>query len=557
VDFNLANVFRAIASAVGSRVAVAHRDKELTYTDVDDRSDRLAAFISASGLGTHTERAGLEPWQSGQDHVGLLLYNSSEYLESMLASFKARVAPFNINYRYTVGELAQVLADAQARGLIFHSGFAGKVAATLGHLNRQVQVLIQVPDDTDGPLLSGAIWYNDALAKVSTAALADIELSSDDLNIIYTGGTTGAPKGVLWRQSDAFVTSLAGRRKDHTEFQNLEEVVGRAVEGSRPIMPTSPFMHGGGQIPAFQKWHRGGTVVIQSNTVTLDAGDIWSVAARHRVGELMIVGDAFAIPLIDKLRRSAGEYDLGALRVVFSGGAGLSDHSKGELLQLLPGVRVIDAIGSTESGPMGTSLADQQGVPGNASRKAFRPGENTVLLDEDRRYVLPPTSRAIGWLARTGRVALGYLGDPLKTAASYPSVGGMRYLVLGDRARYAEDGLIEFLGRDESVINTGGEKVFSQEVEMVLTAHQDVEAAVVLGRPHHRWGNEVCAIIQSKPGSTTTDEALEAHCRVSLSGYKVPRCFIRVPELARTSVGKVDLAWAKDMLGQESRCSET
>jgi fatty-acyl-CoA synthase len=551
MEFNLAQVFRAIAQGINDRPCVIYRDRMFTYGEIDRRTDGLSRYFADSGLGAiRASRGELEQWQSGQDHVGIMLYNCAEYLETMLAAFKTRLAPFNINYRYTVSELAYLFADASPRVLVFHSKFAADVAAAIQKSGVTVQVLIQVPDVSGVGLLTGAAWYEDSLADVPESVPLETEtLSGDDLNIIYTGGTTGMPKGVLWRQADAFITSLAGRRKDRSEPASLTEVADRARAGARAIMPTSPFMHGGGQIPAFQKWHRGGAVVIQSDTAHLDAHDVWSTAARHRVGEIMIVGDAFALPLIDELKRNRDHYDLSSLDVIFSGGAILSETNKRAFLSLLPGIRVIDAIGSTESGPIATSMANggQSAQLGRA--KIFRPGEDTVILDESRQVVLSPaSSRETGWLARSGRVALGYLNNPKRTAESFPSIDGTRYLVLGDRARFITGGEIEFLGREEFVINTGGEKVHSFEVEEVLKSHAAVADAVVLGRPHPRWGNEVCAIIQLRPRESATDSDLGEYCREHLSGYKVPRIFFFETEMPRTPAGKIDLKWARSTI---------
>jgi acyl-CoA synthetase (AMP-forming)/AMP-acid ligase II len=550
MEFNLAQVFRAIAQCISDRPALIYRDRTFTYGEIDGRTDSLARHFAASGLGAiRAPRGELEQWQSGQVHVGIMLYNCNEYLETMLAAFKARLAPFNINYRYTVSELAYLLADASPRALVFHSKFASDVADAIRESGVTVQVLIQVPDDSDASLLAGATWYEDALAAAPESISLETEtLPGDDLNIIYTGGTTGMPKGVLWRQADAFITSLAGRRKDRSEPASLAEIADRARAGARAIMPTSPFMHGGGQIPAFQKWHRGGTVVIQSDTVHLDAHDVWSTAARHRVGEIMIVGDAFALPLIDELKRNRDHYELSSIDIIFSGGAMLSETNKRAFLSLLPGIRVIDAIGSTESGPIATSMANGQWTAQPGHAKIFLPGEDTAILDENRRTVLSPSSREIGWLARSGRVALGYLNDPKRTSEAFPSIDGVRYLVLGDRARYISNDEIEFLGREDFVINTGGEKVYSFEVEEVLKSHPAVAEAIVLGRPHSRWGNEVCTIIQLRAQESVKDSELAEYCRENLSGYKVPRTFFFEPEMPRTPAGKIDLKWARSTI---------
>ncbi len=548
MEFNLARVFKAIAGAIPERTALVYGDRSWTYAALDDTTDRFAAFLRGHGLGyVRAPRDELKPWESGQDHVGLVLWNCNQYLESMIGCYKARAAPFNVNYRYTVAELSELFMDARPKGVVFHTSFADSVLKALARVGLEDVLLVQVPEGDHESLVDGAVWYTDALSCGSDPPPIE-EASGDDLNILFTGGTTGRPKGVLWRQADAFVTSLAGRRPDRSEYGSLDQVVERAIVGARPILPASPFMHGGGQVPAFQKWHRGGTVVLPSNTRHFDARDVLRTMSQWDVGETMIIGDAYALPLIDELRAHHAEYDLRALRSVFSGGAPLSTVSRRALLDLLPHVKIVDAMGSSESGPAGTSMVSAGQDQSAEDVRIFTPSPHSVILNDERNGILDPSSRDVGWLACSGRVALGYLNDEEKTKQSYPTIDGVRYLILGDLARHIGAGLVEFIGRNDSIINSGGEKVFAYEVEEVLKTHPSVLEAVVLGRPHPRWGQEVCAIVQLKPEARVAEDQLVSHCRSQLSGYKIPRTFTFVSNPKRTPIGKVDLGWARNLV---------
>jgi len=536
-NLNLAHVHEAIAAAVPDRECLVHGARRQRWRDVTDRTRRLGAFLRGRGLGCRREREELAGWESGQDHVALYLYNGCEYLEGMLGAWKARCAPFNVNYRYVDEELLYLLRDADARAVVFHACFAPRLRRLRDALPR-VRLWIRV-DDGSGEALPGAVDYEEALAASDPEPPPP--LSPDDLYILYTGGTTGLPKGVLWRQRDIYAAALGGARPR----QCVEEIVARARGGGMRVLPAPPFMHGAAHWAALSFWNAGGTVVVQSQTRRLDPHDIWSTVERERVNALTIVGDAFARPLLEQLGRQ--RYDLSSLRLLTSGGAILSPGSKGALLERLPGVRILDALGSSESGSQAsrTTAAGERALSGDFSVSA-----GNVVLSEDLAREVEPGSGERGWLARTGVIPLGYLNDAAKTARTFPLVQGRRHAVPGDRATVETDGRIRLLGRDSVTINTGGEKVFAEEVEQALKAHPAVWDALVVGTPHPRFGQQVTALVALRSGMAADAGALRAEVSRHLADYKAPRVVLFVPEVLRAPSGKADYAWAR---GQAAR----
>ena len=532
-DHNVAALHEAIAAAVPERACLVAGGVTRTWAETTERTRRLAAVLAAAGLGLRRDPAGVAPWESPHDHVALYLLNGHEYLEGMLGAWKARAVAINVNYRYVAAELAYVLADSGARAVIYHARFAPTLAEVRDGLPT-LGLLLQVDDGSGTPLLPGALAYEGALAAATPRAPEG--LSPDDRYIVYTGGTTGQPKGTLWRQADFLATALGVEG-------TVEAIVAGATE--RPglrALPSAPFMHGAAHWNAISAWTSGGTVVVQDHPGRFDPADVLATCEHERVTALQIVGDAFARPLLDELDHHP--YDLSALRFLLSGGAVLSPPVRTRLAERLgDGVRIVDVLGSSESG--------RQAVAGDAG--GFRPERTTVVLSEDRSRVLAPGDGEVGWLAQAGRVPLGYLGDPDRTAATFPVVGGVRHAVAGDRVRLRADGSLELLGRDSATINTGGEKVFAEEVEQALTAHPAVADAVVAGRPSPRWGNEVVAVLAARPGFDRPGDAeLHDHCHRTLAGYKVPKAFVWVETVVRSPAGKLDYAWARRVAAGET-----
>ncbi|HEX5366989.1 MAG TPA: AMP-binding protein [Acidimicrobiales bacterium] len=535
-DHNVAALHEAIAAVVPERDCVVAGGIRRTWAETTERTRRLAAVLADAGLGLRaptSDPAALPPWESPHDHVALYLHNGHEYLEGMLGAWKARAAGVNVNYRYVAGELRHVLADSAARAVVYHSAFASTLASVLPDLPA-VEVLLQVPDASGAALLPGARWYEDALSDAEPRPPQG--LSPDDRYVLYTGGTTGRPKGTLWRQGDFLATALGVDRPEG-------DVVAAALRrtGLRTL-PAAPFMHGAAHWNAISAWTSGGTVLVQDDPTRLDPADVLRTCERQRATALQIVGDPFARPLLDEL--DAHDHDLSSLRFLLSGGAVLSDAVKQRLLVRLPDLRIVDVLGSSEAG--------RQAVAGGST--GFRPEPTTVVLSADRTRRLAPGDEEVGWLAQAGRVPLGYLGDPVATAATFPTVDGVRCAVAGDRVRLRADGTVELLGRDSATINTGGEKVFAEEVEQVLTTHPAVADAVVAGRPSERWGSEVVAVLAPRPGAARPDhDDLAAHCRSRLASYKVPKQFVWVDRVVRSPAGKPDYAWARAVASDPPR----
>jgi fatty-acyl-CoA synthase len=518
---NLARAHEAIAAAYPHRECLVFRDRRLTWDAVHDRSRRFAGVLRAEGVGCHTEREHLAGWERGQDTVALFCFNGNEYLEAMLGAYKARCAPVNVNFRYTAAELAYVLNDSGARVLVHDPRLAGVVAEALPQCPA-VTLVLEV-----GPA------YEAALAAAEP--FCDPWCGPDDLYVLYTGGTTGRPKGVLWRQAD-FVRGALGVRA-----ASVEELVEAAAGGNRlRALPSPPFMHGAAHWNAWSCWLGGGTVLVQSEVRHFDAPDVLATCEREQATSLQVVGDSFARPLVDELHRR--HYDLSSLRFLTSGGAVLSAPVKRELLALLPHVQVMDIVGSSESGRQGVHVSS---AATGASTGTFPPSPSTTVLSDDRTHELAPGAPEIGWLATKGVVPLGYLGDREKSAATFPTIGGIRYAVAGDRARRLADGGVELLGRESVCINTGGEKVFAEEVEHALQHHPAVYDALVVGRPHELWGQEVVAVVQLRPGHQVTLAELRDALAHDLARYKLPKALVLRDRIQRSASGKPDYAWAR------------
>jgi 3-oxocholest-4-en-26-oate---CoA ligase len=531
-DHNVAALHEAITAVVPERGCIVGRRRRLSWADVTDRSRRLATVLRDAGIGLRADPTAVEPWESPHDHVALYLVNGPEYLEAMLGAWKARAAPVNVNYRYVATELAHVLRDSRARAIVVGGRFTGTLAEVLPELP-DLELVLQVDDGSPAPLLPGAVAYEDALAKARPDAPTG--LSPDDRYVLYTGGTTGAPKGVLWRQGDFLATCLG-------VTGTADELVAAASRRTDlRSLPSAPFMHGAAHWNAISAWMSGGTIVLPDDPGRLDPADILATCERERVTSLQIVGDAFARPLLDELRRT--RYDLGALGRLLSGGAVLSAPVKAALVEAVPGLGIVDVLGSSETGRQAIADAD-------ARTASFTPSGTTAVLSEDRTREVLPGSEEVGWLAQRGRVPLGYLGDPQKSAATFPVIDGTRYAVAGDHVRWLPDGCLELLGRDSATINSGGEKVYAEEVEQALTAHPAVHDALVVGRPHPRWGQEIVAVLSARADAPDRpdDAQLRTHCRSLIASYKVPKAFHWVDQVHRSPSGKPDYTWARSVV---------
>ncbi|MGZ8752641.1 MAG: acyl-CoA synthetase [Acidimicrobiia bacterium] len=532
MSFNLSELLERVTDAVGERVAVVTPDARLSFGDLDARANRVAHHLATVGIGPG-------------DHIGLMLRNGAEYLEAMLGCFKLRAVPINVNYRYVQRELAHLLGDADLVGLVYHRRFAAAVSDARDAAP-DLRHLLVVDDASRADVLPGSVPYGEALAAASSAR-GFTGRSGDDVYCAYTGGTTGLPKGVLWRHEDIFFAAMGGGdpQLSGRPISDPDELPERIPPIGLVELVTPPLMHVAAQWGAFQVLFGGGTVVLPTPG-PLDAGEAWGLAARERVHVVTVVGDAMARPLLEHLDDLPAEQrpDLSALMVFATGGATLSPPTKATINRLLPQAIVIDGYGSTETGVTGT----EAGVGGDGpARSRFRVDATTAVLDGELRTVVPG-SGTVGGLARRGRLPIGYHKDPAKTAATFVTTGGERWALSGDLATVETDGTITLLGRGSTTINTGGEKVFAEEVESVLTASPEVRDAVVVGAPDDHWGERVVAVVAPRPGSTPTLAELRAHCRPHLAGYKLPKDLVVVETVVRAPSGKPDYRWARSLV---------
>jgi acyl-CoA synthetase (AMP-forming)/AMP-acid ligase II len=545
VEFTVPAVTSAVAAAIPDRELIIQGDRRYTYAEIIQRAQRLAAYLYSRGLGCHTERSELEGHEAGQDLVGLYAYNGNEFVEALIGAFGARVAPFNVNFRYVKSELQYLLADSGAAALIYHAAFAPRVAEVLPALP-QLRVLIQIADDSGNALLDGAVDYESVID--SDYPTPTVQHSPDDLYVLYTGGTTGMPKGVLWRQHDIFMTSFGGRNLMTGEpAHSLDEIAARVAEGTgTKLMILPPLIHGAAQWSVMTALTTGQTVVFPSVVDHLDADDAVRTIEREKVMAVTVVGDAMARPLVTAIEK--GIADVSSLAVVANGGALLTPFVKQRLIDVLPNAIVVDGVGSSETGAqmhhMSTSAAVSTGT--------FNAGPDTFVAAENLGSLLPPGHDGMGWLAQRGYVPLGYKGDAAKTAATFPVIEGVRYAVPGDRARHRHDGCIELLGRDSVTINSGGEKIFVEEVETAIASHPAVVDVVVTGRPSERWGQEVVAVVALADGARAEADELIDHAGKTLARYKLPKAVLFRAAIERSPAGKADYRWARDQAVNES-----
>lgn len=524
MSWNLADLFEAVADTIADREALVcvgdgtDAARRLTYAELDERANRLAHALVAMGVGP-------------DDRVGLQLANGNEYVEAMLACFKVRAVPVNVNYRYLAGELRQLYTDSGVRLVVHEPDFG----STLDELRSDLP-------DLRHTLARGG-EYEEVLAA-SPSHRPAVARSGDDHYVLYTGGTTGRPKAVLWRHEDVFHAAMGGGNPGGDGVGSVEELIKRAVEGHTRCLVTSPLMHGTGHWITFSTLYGGGTVVLRRDR-RLDPWRVWETAIAESASWVVIVGDAFARPLVDALEADPSlPTRLTRVTVVLSGGSTLSAWAKADLVRLLPSTMVVDGYGSSETGGQLRMVT----VPGTSAEghTRFTPGISTTVLDDDLRPLEAGDGRT-GWLATTGHIPLGYHGDPEATAATFPIVDGVRWAVPGDRACIQSDGSIVVFGRGSVSINSGGEKVHPEEVESVVRSHPSVFDAVVVGLPDERWGEIVAAVVHPRPGAAPNLDELSEHCRTTIASFKVPRRMVLVDEVVRSPSGKPDYRWAAEV----------
>lgn len=531
VAFNLADLAEHTADLLPDRTALICGDHQLTFGELDAKANRVAHHLAAQGI----ER---------DDHVAIYAYNSLEYVEAMLGAYKLRAVPINVNYRYVEDELAYLFDNADVVAAVFQAEFAPRIAAVAGRLTK-LRHRVQVGDGAP-PSETGAVDYEQVLADESPER--DFGPRDDgDRYILYTGGTTGLPKGVVWRHEDVWRT-LGGGIDFVTGVRVADEwELARAAADTEPSMGLvlAPLMHGAAQWATLGGLFKGVTNVILPR---FDPHLVWDAVQRYRIAVVTITGDAMARPLIDALNE--GRYDTSALVAISSTAAVFSPVVKAQLFELLPDVVISEAVGSSEGGFNGMRLVEKgsSGEPASAGGLINVPlgPDSTVIGDDDR----PVAPGQVGRLARGGNVPVGYYKDSEKTAATFIEVSGRRHAVPGDFARLELDGTMTLLGRGSQCINTGGEKVYPEEVESALKAHPKVFDALVLGVDDVRWGQAVAAVVEPRPGEVPTLPELAEHCRTRLAGYKVPRRLDLVERMPRQPSGKPDYRRARGLMSQ-------
>lgn len=533
-EWTIGAVVDAIAEAVPDREMTVCGTRRTTFAQGADLTRRLANFLSSRGLGAHRERRDLNRWECGQDVVALVMHNDL-YPEMVIGCLKARTVPVNVNYNYAPGEVADLLAYLKPRAVIYHRSLGAKFASVLGDEALQTEVLISI-DDGDGAELPGSVTLEEALAQGDTDRGAIP--SPDDLLMVCTGGTTGRPKGVMWRQGDIYVSSMNGA--DHDQVSEIHDKVAHA---GPPWFAVSPLMHAAGMWTAFSGLLSGQTVVLHDTKPRFDPRTVLETAQRERIGLMTMVGDAYAAPIVEELGRRS--YDLSAMFAIGTGGAATNPKHQRALLEHIPQITVINGFGSSETGNMGFGHT-QRATP---TAETFQLRAGGLVLADDYSRFLDPGDPEVGWAARNGRIPLGYFNDEAATVKTFPEVAGERVVVSGDRASLEADGTLRLFGRDSLVVNTGGEKVFVEEIEEVLRAHPHVVDALAVGRPSERWGEEVVALVAVRDAVDAA--ALREHCATRLARFKLPKDVLFVEEIRRLGNGKADYRWAKGLASQQ------
>jgi 3-oxocholest-4-en-26-oate---CoA ligase len=540
VEWNFARTWEAIADAQPDRPALVQGEKIRSWGEWDDRAARLAAAFRGLGL-------------TDDGKVASYLYNSNEYMEGVFATWKCGGAPVNVNYRYLEEELTYLLTNSDTEILLFHGSLGDQVAKIVA-LIPTLKAIVQVDDGS--PLIEGALRFEDLIASNEPAPRG--ETTGDDLYILYTGGTTGMPKGVMWRNEDLFMSlvpfvyGLAGESLPE-EGPSGAGAIAKRVEavGSTPVhLPASPLMHGTGFMSSLQALTMGGTIVTLESR-HFDPDELWRAVVQNRVTQMAIVGDAFGKPMVKALENAESEgkpYDLSSLGIIISSGVMWTAEVK-EALMARAGCICLDSLGSSE----GVGFASQISIPGggSATTAKFQIGEHAKVLSEDGREI-EPGSEEIGLLALGGPIPLGYYKDEEKTARTFPTFNGQRYSIPGDWAHVAADGTIELLGRGSVSINTGGEKVFPEEVEEAVKLHPAVADAVVVGIPDDRFGEIIAAVVALNVGDAATSDEISDSVRGHLAGFKRPRHVFVVDSVPRGPNGKADYAWAKRIATEQT-----
>ncbi len=527
MSFNIADLFEHVVDAVPDRIALVDRDLRQSFAELETRANRIAHALAERGVGVG-------------DHVGIYAQNSHEWVETMYGAFKTRAIPININYRYVTDELAYLLGNADCVACVFDRQYADRLEAVREH-TPTLKSLIWIDDGTDGP--TGEAESYDEVCAAASPERDFGERSGDDLYVLYTGGTTGMPKGVMWRQEDVYfalgqgIDALTGERVAD-EWTMSQKAA--ASGGGLSFLVIPPLMHGAAQWGSMGQMLQGNTIVLLPK---FSGDDVWSVVEKEGVNSALITGDAMGRPMIDHLLEDPTRYDTSSIIAVASSAAIFSPTVKDQFLEVFPNLIITDSIGSSEGGfngikMVGKGTTQQQGGP------TVIPGPDVAVLNDDLELI-DPSSNEVGKLGRTGNIPIGYYKDEKKTAETFIiAADGRRYAMGGDMACWEPDGTLTLLGRGSTTINSGGEKIHPEEVEQALKDHPAVFDCIVVGVPDERWGQAVAVVVQFREGHDAELTELTDHARKFVAGYKVPREMHRVDEIVRSPSGKPDYPWA-------------
>ncbi|HET9498912.1 MAG TPA: acyl-CoA synthetase [Marmoricola sp.] len=529
---NIADLFEHAVDVVPDRAVLRVDDRVVTYAELERDANRLAHFLQSRGLGRG-------------DHIGIYAKNSIEHVVALLAIFKIRAVAINVNYRYVEGELNYLFENSDMKALVHERPYAPLVAKTFPQ-HEQLQTVVVMPDpvapsdDSDVTSYDGVLWANALDSQSPDRDFGD--RSNDDVYIVYTGGTTGWPKGVMWRHEDFW--RVLGGGIDFMTGAWLEEYdqskQAAATENPMVMFPLSPLMHGGAQAALLMHLFAGHQTVLAPK---FDADAVWRTVAAAKVQGIFMTGDAMARPLIEAYDN--GDHDASSLFVVASSAAIFSRPVKERWMAAFPNAVFTDSVGASETGFSGTGMQDADNIKGDGPVVTL--GPQTVVLDEDNRVVDGSAVGEVGRLARSGCVPLGYYKDPEKSARTFLEIDGVRYSVPGDFARIEVDNKVTLLGRGSNCINTGGEKVYPEEVEMALKGHPDVYDALVVAVSDESYGQAVSAVVQPRADRRPELEELRTYLREHLSGYKLPRSVTYVEEIPRNATGKANYPRAREL----------
>jgi acyl-CoA synthetase (AMP-forming)/AMP-acid ligase II len=535
MEFNAADIFEGVVDRVPDREAIVHGSTRLTYKELDARSNKAANALKKLGI------------KKGS-HIGIYAFNCVEWLEIMLGAYKLCAIPININYRYVEEELKYLIDNADMEAIFYHKQFSNKLENIKSHLPLLKDFICIEDDAGEDDVIDKSFNFEDLIANEDESRL-DVDRSGDDKYILYTGGTTGMPKGVVWRMEDVLMTLGGGIDAVTGEkYPTPEAFADKCLQDQTIALALAPFMHGGAQWQSFNSFFSGWKLII-NDQVSFDADYVWEVVAKEKVMNLTIMGDAMGRPLCDALPRAIEKgLDLSSLFVLSSTASVFSASIKDTILEYLPNLFLIDAVGSSETGATGVNIHTKDGkLKDSGGGPKFTKPNFSEILNLDTKEVIPPSdTETIGYLARKGHVPVAYYKDEEKSKKTFIEVGGVRYSIPGDMAKYEEDGQMTLLGRGSVSINSGGEKIFPEEVEMALKAHPNIFDCLVVGVKDDRWGQKVVAVIQRRENDELSLDDIKDVASKYIASYKMPKEIVFSELIERAPSGKPNYQWAQE-----------